>query len=145
MRREVPALLMNEKVTYKVFQGDHWVTLTLGFSYSKVAFGLSFSQSDPWNFSSRLITINRKIWRLFIFLIFYFKKMKYYLPYFTNYFTIIIQFYSPLFQKCFLHASWCDKIFSSLELKMWDFFTSRAMLHFLYSSMLITNFCTKVV
>ena len=26
--------------------------LTLGFSHSKVAFGLSFSQSDSWNFSS---------------------------------------------------------------------------------------------
>jgi hypothetical protein len=61
MRREVSTLLMNEKVTYIDFQGDLWVTLTLGFSYSKVAFGLSFFQSDPWNFSSILITINRKI------------------------------------------------------------------------------------
>ena len=42
------ALLSNEKVTYIEFQGDLWVTLTFGFSYS---------QSDPWNFSSLLITI----------------------------------------------------------------------------------------
>jgi hypothetical protein len=61
MRREVPTFLMNEKVTYIVFQGDLCVTLTLGFSYFKVAFGISFSQSDSWNFSSLLITINRKI------------------------------------------------------------------------------------
>ena len=59
--------------------------LTLGFSCSKVAFGLSFSQSDSWNFSSLLITINWKIWRLFIFLILDFLQKKY----FTKYFTII--------------------------------------------------------
>jgi hypothetical protein len=35
--------------------------LTLGFSYSKVAFDLSFSQSDSWNFSFILITIIYKI------------------------------------------------------------------------------------
>jgi hypothetical protein len=51
MRREVLALLMNEKVTYIELQGDLWVTFTCGFSYS---------QSDPWNFSSLLITIIRK-------------------------------------------------------------------------------------
>ena len=55
------ALLMNEKVTYIELQGDLWVTLALGFSYSKVAFGFAFSQSDPWNLSSHLITIIRKI------------------------------------------------------------------------------------
>ena len=54
------APLMNENVTYIDFQGDLWVKLTLGFSYSKVAFGLSFSQSDPLNFSSLLITIITK-------------------------------------------------------------------------------------
>ena len=43
MRREVSTPLSNEKVTYIEFQGDLWVTLTFGFSYS---------QSDPWNFSS---------------------------------------------------------------------------------------------
>ena len=48
MRREVPTLLMNEKVTYIEFQGDLWVTLTFGFSHS---------QSVPWNFLSLLITI----------------------------------------------------------------------------------------
>ena len=42
------ALLSNEKVTYIEFQGDLWVTLTFGFSYS---------QSDPWNLYSLLITI----------------------------------------------------------------------------------------
>ena len=57
MRREVLDLLMNDKVTYIEFQGDLWVTLTLGFSYSKVTFVFSFSQSDPWNLSSLLITI----------------------------------------------------------------------------------------
>ena len=43
MRREVPTLLTNGKVTYIEFQGDLWVTLMFGFSYS---------QSVPWNFSS---------------------------------------------------------------------------------------------
>ena len=43
MRREVPTFLSNEKVTYIEFQGDLWVTLTFGFSYS---------QSVPWNLSS---------------------------------------------------------------------------------------------
>ena len=43
MRREVSVPLSNEKVTYIEFQGDLWVTLTFGFSYS---------QSVPWNFSS---------------------------------------------------------------------------------------------
>jgi len=52
MRREVLALLMNEKVTYIELQGGHWVTLTFVFSYS---------QSDPWNLYSLLITIIRKI------------------------------------------------------------------------------------
>ena len=61
MRREVPSYLMNEKVTCIELQGDLWVTLTLGFSYSKLPFGFSFSQSDPWNLYSLLITINRKI------------------------------------------------------------------------------------
>ena len=37
------APLSKEKVTYIEFQGDIWVTLTFGFSYS---------QSVPWNFSS---------------------------------------------------------------------------------------------
>jgi hypothetical protein len=48
MGKEVSTLLLNEKVTYIEFQGDLLVTLTFGFSYS---------QSDPWNFSSLLITI----------------------------------------------------------------------------------------
>ena len=52
MRPEFLALVMNEKVTYIEFQGDLWVTLTLGFSHSKVTFGFSYSQSVPWNFSS---------------------------------------------------------------------------------------------
>ena len=43
---------MNEKVTYIELQGGLWVTLTFGFSYS---------QSDPWNLSSLLITIIKKI------------------------------------------------------------------------------------
>jgi hypothetical protein len=43
MRREVTTLLSNEKFTYIEFQGDLWVTLTFGFSYS---------QSVLWNFSS---------------------------------------------------------------------------------------------
>ena len=55
--------------------GLHW---TLGFSYSKVAFDLSFSQSDSWNFSSLLITIIQKRWRLFIFLILVFSKINIY-------------------------------------------------------------------
>ena len=42
MRREVLALLLNEKVTYIEFQVDLWVTLTFGF----------YSQSVLWNFSS---------------------------------------------------------------------------------------------
>ena len=57
MRREVLALLSNEKVTYIEFHGNLWVTLTLGFSHSKMTFDFSYSQSDPWNFSSLLITI----------------------------------------------------------------------------------------
>ena len=57
MRIEVLTPLTNEKVTYIEFQGDLWVTLSFGFSYSKVAFDLSFSQSGSWNFSSLLITI----------------------------------------------------------------------------------------
>ena len=43
MRIEVSAPLSNEKVTYIEFQGDLWVTLTFGFSYS---------QSVPWNLYS---------------------------------------------------------------------------------------------
>ena len=43
MRREVSMLLSYEKVIDTKFQGDLWVTLTFGFSYS---------QSVPWNFSS---------------------------------------------------------------------------------------------
>ena len=43
MRREVSAPLSNEKVTYIEFQGELWVTLT---------FGCSYSQSVPSNFSS---------------------------------------------------------------------------------------------
>ena len=43
MRREVISLLTDEKVTYIEFQGDLWVTLTFGFSYS---------QSVPWNLTS---------------------------------------------------------------------------------------------
>ena len=72
-------------------------------------------------------------------------KIKYYLQYFTNCFTIIYNFILLSSKKCLLHASCCTRIFSSQELKIWDFFTSRAMLHFLYSSMLITNLCTKAV
>ena len=119
--------------------------LTLGFSYSKVAFDHSFSQSDSCNFSSLfLITIklenmktlhNPHLW--------IFTKKKY-LQYLIKYFRIL-QFDSPFSRKCLLHASCCDNIFSSLELKMCAFFTSRAILHFLYSSMLITNLCTNVV
>ena len=52
MRREVLALLSNAKVTYIEFQDDLWVTFDPWLSYSEVAFGLSFSQSDSWNFSS---------------------------------------------------------------------------------------------
>ena len=41
MRREVSTPLTNEKVTYIEFQGDLWVTMTFGFSYSKVSLGIS--------------------------------------------------------------------------------------------------------
>ena len=155
MRREVPTPLSNEKVTYIKFQGDLWVALTLGFSHSKVTFRFShskvtfcfsYSQSDPWNFSSLFNYNNKENTKtLHIPHFLDFTKIKYYLQYFTNYFTIIYNFHSPFFQKCFLHASCCVRIFSSLELKIWAFFTSRAMLHFLYSSMLITNLCTKAM
>ena len=57
MRREVTAFLSNKKVTYIEFQDDLWVTFDPWLSYSKVAFGLSFSQSDSWNLSSLLIAI----------------------------------------------------------------------------------------
>ena len=60
-------------------------------------------------------------------------------------FTIIYNFQSPFLRKCLLQASCCVRIFSSRELKIWAFFTSRAMLHFLNSSILITNLCTKAV
>ena len=58
MRREVPTPLSNEKVTYKrIPKMAFELHLTLGFLHSKVDFGLSFSQSDSWNFFSLLITI----------------------------------------------------------------------------------------
>ena len=50
---------------------------------------------------------------------FLFYKNKILFTIFYKLFYNNIQFDSPFFQKCLLHASCYDKIFSSLELKMW--------------------------
>ena len=73
MRREVLALLSNEKATYIEFQGDLWVTLTFGFSYS---------QSVPWNF-------------LFLFYINSENMKTLHIPLLCNYMKIYSYFNSP--------------------------------------------------
>ena len=149
MRREVSTPLSNEKVTYIKFQDDLWVTFDpwlfifqggfWPFIFPKWLFEFLFS----FNYNN---SENMKTLHIPQFWIFYKNK---YLQYFTKvFYNIILQYYnfdSPFFRKCLLHALCWDNIFSSLELKICAFFTSRSMLHFLYSSILITNFCMNAV
>ena len=115
MRREVPTILMNEKVTYIEFQCDLWVTFDPWLFIFQGVFShfifpkwlLEFFFSSNYN--------NWKIWILFIFLIFgFFYKNNIY-----NISQNILQYYNFIPLSCWSVCSMPHVVIIYFSLLRW--------------------------